>query len=175
MSRIKSKLNIPKKHDVKTAQVGPHIKDGVIFKVKSLTKPKPIMLPHEEAYLFERQITQADKEHAATSGIEPIPVPQESVLCITGPRGVYKQIDFNDYRFVFKYETGNPEMLHIYARHRVTPDDAIGIFFTYDPVWNEKWARFETYSKTHGLFWYWCNKKKNEKKKVVMVISCFER
>ncbi len=163
MSRIKPKLNIPMMRDVKT--VKPLI----------LTKPELIQLPHEEVYVFERQITQADKEHQATSGIEPISVPQESVLYITGPRPVYKNIDFNDYRFVFKYETGNPEMLHIYARHLVTAEDAIGIFFSYDPIRNEQWNRFETYSETHGLYWRWCKKSENEKKKVVMVISCFKR
>jgi hypothetical protein len=161
MSRIKSKHNIPMTRDVKIVQS------------LTLTKPELIQLPHEETYLFERQVTQADKEHQATSGIEPIPVPQESVLCITGPRPVYKNIDFNDYRFVFKYETGNPDMLYIYARHLVTADDAIGIFFSYDPIRNEQWNRFETYSETHGLYWRWCNEN-NKKKKVVMVISCFK-
>ena len=188
MSSIKSKLNSLTKRDIKIVQSGSNRnrvnsaayemkskEDSVIFKAKSLTLTKPQIIPlrHEEAYIFEHQIAQADKEHEATSGIEPVPIPQESVMGITGPRPIYKHIDFNDFRFVFKSETENPEMLHIYARHLVTAEDAIGIFFSYDPVWNAEWKRFETYSNTHGLYWFWCNQTK--KKKVVMVISCFKR
>jgi hypothetical protein len=28
-------------------------------------------------------------------------------------------------------------------------------FFSQDPVWNERYKRFETYSETHGLYWFW--------------------
>ena len=160
MSNINPKPNIPTKGDVKTV------------KPLTLTKPELIQFPHEEAYEFERQIRQADSEHPATSpGIEPIPIPETLVRSITGPRPVYKNIDCIGVRFVFKYETGNPEVLHIYARHLVTAEDAIGIFFGSDPVWNDERKRFENYSDTHGLYWFWCN----EKKKVIMVTSCFKR
>jgi hypothetical protein len=72
--------------------------------------------------------------------------------------------------FVFAYDSTDPELLHIFARHTTSPEDAIDAFFegTEDTLWNERYRRYETYSTTHGLFWYWI--KPGE---VVMVVSCF--
>lgn len=72
--------------------------------------------------------------------------------------------------FVFAYDDADPEILHIYARHLVSPGAAIDTFFegADDTTWNERRNRFETYSADHGLFWFWL-----ETERVVMVISCF--
>ena len=84
-------------------------------------------------------------------------------------RGRYKQVDEADTRFVFKYDDDVPDLLHIYARHLTTIDDALDTFFDGEQeAWNEERRRFETYSATHGLFWFWL-----EQDSVVMVVSCF--
>lgn len=81
----------------------------------------------------------------------------------------YKQVEESGIRFVFKYDDDAPDLLHIYARHLTTIDDALDTFFDGSgEVWNEERRRFETYSETHGLFWFWL-----EEEHVVMVISCF--
>lgn len=71
-------------------------------------------------------------------------------------------------RFVFKRDTDDPEVLHIYARHLTTVEEAISTFFAGQTVFNEQRKRFETFSSTHGLFWFWL-KQGTE----VMVITCF--
>jgi hypothetical protein len=72
--------------------------------------------------------------------------------------------------FVFRHDPDAPELLHIFARHTTSPDDAIATFFdhTQETTWNQRHQRFETYSQTHGLYWFW-----REMGRVVMVISCF--
>ena len=81
----------------------------------------------------------------------------------------YKQVEEAGTRIVFKYDDDAPELLHIFARHLTTIDDALDTFFEGEvETWNEERGRFETYSATHGLFWFWL-----EQDKVVMVISCF--
>ncbi len=71
-------------------------------------------------------------------------------------------------RFVFKYDDDAPELLHIFARHLTTIDDALDTFFSGETTWNDERERFETYSESHGLFWFWL-----EEGRVVMVITCF--
>jgi len=71
--------------------------------------------------------------------------------------------------FVFKMDDVDPNLLHIYARHLTSIDDALDVFFDTTPTWNQQFERYENYSETHGLYWFWLN----EKKKTVMVISCF--
>ncbi|MBI4495117.1 MAG: hypothetical protein HY690_20270 [Chloroflexi bacterium] len=73
-------------------------------------------------------------------------------------------------RFVFKRDLADPELLHIYARHLTTQEEAIATFFAAEPTWNEERRRFETRSDTHVLFWIWL-----ERGIVVMIISCFRR
>ena len=69
----------------------------------------------------------------------------------------------------FRYDTVDPSILHIYARHLTSIDDALDVFFDTEPKWNEEYERFENYSVTHGLFWFW----KNEERKIVVIITCF--
>lgn len=71
-------------------------------------------------------------------------------------------------RFVFKRDLVEPELLHIFVRHATSPEEAIETFFAAEPIWNEQHKRFETYSETHGVLWYWI-----EPRRVVMIISCF--
>jgi hypothetical protein len=44
------------------------------------------------------------------------------------PEKFYRRVD-GGITFVFKAEPGHPELLHIFARHRTEPDDAINTFF----------------------------------------------
>jgi len=71
-------------------------------------------------------------------------------------------------KFLFKFDEVAPDLLHIYARHLTTAQDAIATFFEGQSTWNEQFARFETNTQTHCLYWFWLKEGKD-----VMVISCF--
>ncbi len=81
----------------------------------------------------------------------------------------YKRVIEEGIIFRFKYDQVAPSILHIYARHLTEIDDALDVFFDTKPTWNDQFKRFENYSDTHGLFWFWLN----ESKKEVQIISCF--
>lgn len=81
----------------------------------------------------------------------------------------YKRITEEGITFLFKFDQVDPTILHIYARHLTDIDDALDVFFETQPTWNEQFRRFENYSATHGLFWFW----RDESKKVIVIISCF--
>ena len=81
----------------------------------------------------------------------------------------YKNVEERGIRFVFAYDDDAPELLHIYVRHLTTVDDALDTFFNGETKRNEQFDRFETFTETHGLFWFWL-----EQDRVVMVISCFK-
>lgn len=85
------------------------------------------------------------------------------------PNAKYEVIEEEGITFYFKYDSVDPSILHIYARHLTTIDDALDVFFSTTPTWNERNKRFENLSETHGLYWFW----RNEKKKEVTVITCF--
>jgi hypothetical protein len=80
----------------------------------------------------------------------------------------YKQVREQGIRFLFKYDDAAPDLLHIFARHLMEIDDALDLFFDTKPEWNEAYERFENYSETAGLYWFWL-----EEGNAVMVISCF--
>lgn len=82
----------------------------------------------------------------------------------------YKHLRVNGVTFVFKYETDYPDLLHIFARHRKEPDDAIYIFFNGQTSWNSAQNLNETMLDGEGLWWFWIK----EEEKVVMVVSCFD-
>jgi len=129
---------------------------------------EPLKLSQKDALSFEQQIIEADEEL-----ISPVVQfiwrkPPRKLRRVERP--VYERIQCNEFAFVFKYDAGKPEMLHIDARHSTTPDDAIQLFYSQDAIWHEKRNRFENHSQTHGLYWFW----RDEIKKVIMVISCFE-
>lgn len=81
----------------------------------------------------------------------------------------YEHVFENGIKFVFRMEDDAPDLLHIYARHLTTIDDALDVYFNTVPVWNERYERYENYSNTHGLYWFWLS----EPDKVVMIVSCF--
>jgi hypothetical protein len=49
------------------------------------------------------------------------------------PRFVSTVDEESGFRFVFKTDPADPDMLHIYARHLTTVEDAIETFFAGDP------------------------------------------
>lgn len=81
----------------------------------------------------------------------------------------YKRVAEQGYTFLFKYDSVDPSLLHIYARHLTTIDDALDVFFDTVPTWNPDRQRFEDYSDTHGLYWFWLDERNRE----VMVVTCF--
>jgi hypothetical protein len=85
----------------------------------------------------------------------------------------YEVIDYEQYKFFFKYEEDPPGMLHIYARGCFEPKDAIEIWFEgTEEIENTEYNRFETYTETHGIYWFWFDPDKRTK---VFIISCFKR
>jgi len=85
------------------------------------------------------------------------------------PRYIRRTDPTTGIAFVFKTDPAAPDMLHIYARHLTTAEDAMTTFREGEPpVWDATHRRFETYTATHGLYWFWL-----EPGSVVMVVSCF--
>ncbi len=72
--------------------------------------------------------------------------------------------------FFFKYDKSDPTQIHIYVRHLTSIDDALDAFFDGIKVWNEENKRYESTNDSHCLYWFWLD----EKKKKVMIISCFK-
>ena len=85
--------------------------------------------------------------------------------------GRYKRVRENGITFVFKYDDDDPSLLHIFARHLTSIDDALDVFFDAGAAeaWNDLHRRYERQSATHGLYWFWLD----EAGRVVMVITCF--
>lgn len=81
----------------------------------------------------------------------------------------FEHVFENGITFVFKMDEVDSSLLHIYARHLTGIDDALDLFFDTKPSWNGEFARYENYSDTHGLYWFWLD----EQKRIVMVVSCF--
>jgi hypothetical protein len=78
----------------------------------------------------------------------------------------HKRVESQNHTFYFKYDD---DLLHIYVRHLTTIDNALETFFNTSGKWNDERKRFENFSETHGLYWFWLN----EEEKKVMIISCF--
>jgi hypothetical protein len=72
-------------------------------------------------------------------------------------------------RFVFKYEPDSAEMLHIFARHRKEPIDAITVWIEGEHAYNENHRRFEATYQGLGIYWFWI-----KVDAVVMIITCFD-
>lgn len=71
--------------------------------------------------------------------------------------------------FVFAYDDTNPQLLHIWARHRKEPRHAMWTWFNGQHVWNQEHERYEGEVDDIGLYWFWLD----VERAVVMVISCF--
>lgn len=76
--------------------------------------------------------------------------------------------------FLFATDEVDPDLLHIFARHMMSPEQAIDAWFNYDEEhWNEQFSRFESWwwqpnGWAIAVYWFW--RKKDD---VVVVISCF--
>jgi hypothetical protein len=68
----------------------------------------------------------------------------------------YLSHTYKSIKFIFKFDSSDPTILHIFARHLMEPEDAIELFNDMDATteWNVNHGRFETYSKSRGLFWF---------------------
>ncbi len=79
------------------------------------------------------------------------------------------------YTFKFKLDlnpVNNKYEPHIYHRHLVTIDDAIRAFFTIsEEEWNEKYKRYEAYSKTYDITLYYMKLK--QKNTYLFIITAF--
>ncbi len=79
------------------------------------------------------------------------------------------------YTFKFKLDlnpVNNEYEPHIYHRHLVTVDDAIRAFFTIsEEYWNEKYKRYEAYSKTYDIDLYYMKLK--QKDTYLFIITAF--
>lgn len=84
----------------------------------------------------------------------------------------YERVEADGFTFLFAYDTTDPELLHIYARHLTTIDDALDVWFddATEDVWDEKYERFETVGQHHVLYWTWVDPQRR-----VLIISCFRR
>ena len=83
--------------------------------------------------------------------------------------GKYQVKRVNGIKFLFKFDEQALDLLHIYARHLTSPKDAVATFFEGQTTWNEQLERFETYSTSHCVYWFWLKKDKD-----VMIVSCFK-
>lgn len=83
----------------------------------------------------------------------------------------YWNVRRRGFTFVFKSDSLDDEMAHIYARHLKTEEDAMRVFFTgTETRWDEGMERFETFTDTEGLQWFWID----EAARILMVTSCFD-
>lgn len=73
----------------------------------------------------------------------------------------------NGITFLFKNDDRGTAT-YISSENGVSPEEALETFFSGDSRWNAEQSRFETYTGSHGLFWYWL-----QKGKTVVVITCF--
>jgi hypothetical protein len=84
----------------------------------------------------------------------------------------YRSVQADGFVFLFAYDIDDPTLLHIYARHLTTIDDALRVWF--DPaaedVWNETYERVESQNDTHLLLWKWLTDGKR-----VLIITCMTR
>lgn len=67
--------------------------------------------------------------------------------------------------FFFSFDPDDETMLHIFARHTKTAEDAIRAWFGGMPEWNEQHSRYNGVEVT----WFWIN----EARRLVQVISCY--
>jgi len=85
----------------------------------------------------------------------------------------YERIREDGYVFWFAYDRKQPNMLHIYAAHGATVDDALGVWFDPDAsqTWNEQQKRFETRGESHVVYWTWLYG--NDGGQHVLIMTCF--
>jgi hypothetical protein len=84
----------------------------------------------------------------------------------------YRDVRAEGLVFLFAHDDDDPELLHIFARHLTTIDDALRVWFdsTVEDDWNETYERFEVKTKTHVLYWKWLTEGER-----ILIITCFTR
>jgi len=84
----------------------------------------------------------------------------------------YTQVRADGFVFLFAHDNDAPELLHIYARHLTTIEDALRVWFDsgVEDVWDEEHNRFEVQNDTHLLLWNWLTVGER-----VLIISCMTR
>lgn len=84
----------------------------------------------------------------------------------------YRHVRADGFVFAFAYDEDDPQILHIFARHLTTVDDALRVWFNPDveDIWDEEHQRFEVQTETHVLLWTWLTEGER-----VLVITCFTR
>jgi hypothetical protein len=88
------------------------------------------------------------------------------------PRPPRTFVERDGITFVFTHDDDDPSLLHIFARHLATIDDALGVWFderTTD-VWNDRYSRWESTGVTHVLYWTWLVAEQR-----VLIITCFTK
>jgi hypothetical protein len=87
--------------------------------------------------------------------------------------GRYFHVRAGGITFAFAWDPAAPgEVLHIYARHLTTVDEALATWFddAATDTWNDEHQRFETENDTHVLYWSWLTEYER-----VLIITCFRK
>lgn len=82
------------------------------------------------------------------------------------------EVEADGFTFVFTHDPADEELLHIYARHLTTIDDALAVWFDEESEdeWNRRFERYETRNRSHVLYWKWLIQGRR-----VLIITCFSR
>jgi hypothetical protein len=83
----------------------------------------------------------------------------------------FVEIEANDQRFRLYFDRDQSGVLHIHARHGMTAEDAVALFYEGKRDWNEQRRRFESRLGQRVLFWTWLYGREGG---TVIVLSCFE-
>lgn len=87
-------------------------------------------------------------------------------------RRAYVEVEVQGQRFRLYFDTDEPGVLHIYARHGMTAADAAALFFEGERTWNDERRRFESHLGRCVLYWAWLHGREDG---IVLVLSCFEK
>lgn len=86
----------------------------------------------------------------------------------------YEKHTAEGHNFFFKKDLNpitNEMVVHIWARHCIEPETAIEVFFNQDiKRYNEKYKRWEGYSKHHELYIYYFFYKNNPQNVIVITV-----
>jgi len=85
----------------------------------------------------------------------------------------YRAVRRQGFTFLFAYDETDSTLLHIFARHLTTLEDALTVWFdpTAEDTWHEQYERFESRGENHILLWTW----RAGSDDTVLIISCFTR
>ena len=82
------------------------------------------------------------------------------------------EVEVNGQRFRLYFDTDETGTLHIDARHGMTAEDAVALFFEGERSSNKQRRRFESRLGQRALYWAWLHGQENG---TVLVLSCFEK